>query len=121
MNAEILKRYTNDTYVETLHPTWFYYVGNVSVKGSDWIQTLGAWKYPTYSKVTYKHPNGTLQFKRVNSFGMSDAVVRKGSITVGDSLIPWAETTKSYWDIGLGNRPVNPGDPVPDTISDDIE
>ena len=84
VNADILKKYSNYTYVESTHPNIWEYVGNVSVKGSDWIRLGGnnAWAYPSFSRITYRVPRTVGGWfgqydehtKTVYSQGMNDSV-----------------------------------------------
>ena len=122
VSAAMLKQYTSTTYVENTHPNIWEYVGNVSVKGADWIRIdANNWAYPSFSRITYQVPNflgGTLSgytnhSQTVYSTGKNDGTQRKASITVKDSLNPINGKTKALWNINLINRGVQPGDPEP--------
>lgn len=130
VSADILKKYTNFTYVESTHPNIWEYKGFVSVKGSDWIRIdPNNWGYPSFSRITYKVPKflgGTISGynehpKTVYSYGKGDNVQRKDSIVVKDSLNPINGKTKALWNIQLINRGVGPGDPEPMSVETEVQ
>lgn len=103
--GQYLKWYTSTTYVKSDHSNPLYYVGTVSVRGTDWIGT-GPWHYPTYAKITYSVPNlictkYTDYAQVVYSQGQGDNIQRIKTITVDDSLNPINCKTRVYWDIGF--------------------
>lgn len=118
VNAATLKKYTEYTYVNSSHPDYFTYVGEVSVRGADWIRPGGTqWYFPLFSKVTYRVPGDYDQYVQVVSSGPDDMIVRKDSIVVKDTLNPWANKTQVFWKIGIRVRDINPGDPEPYNIN----
>lgn len=101
ISAQMLVQHTADTYVQNTHPTELKYVGYVFVRGSDRIKSGTSWYYPMFSRITYQVPGKANQVRTIHSNGQNDSVVRKSSITVYDSLNPFAGKTKALARIQL--------------------
>lgn len=101
-----LASWSSNTYVYSDHPSIFYYLGTVSVRGSDRKLLGSIWHYPAYSKITYDF-QGEPYVKSVSSQGESDTSVRTNTIRVDDSL-SFGEKTQVYGKIGSSMSNVNP-------------
>lgn len=104
VDAEMLKQYTNDTFVNNIHSGGLsdVYIGEVSVRGADWISENGYSYWPKSSKITYD-VQGTISSRIVVAASSSEISTRYSTITVYDNW-NFGPKTHAYYDIPLGIR-----------------